>query len=247
MEEDMAQSNTKKVPKNRHRLIRTQLHTIKLKEELEQDMETVHRLQRQRNAVIEQVEYELAVHKDLKEKILFLKSEMKQLTAGINKNQRIVNDLKQSHMVLQVDLDMIEEFKRNNLQEKMEINNFQNLQSHLKTSKISENVKSIYFHFAKTIVAATSENEFDDFNWQAIVKVNESDSQFQFRLDHLTMTKKDLELVYRPLLFKLKTQFRSYRTSINARTKTNNGLITALELTLTVPSIVIERKDHAQL
>ncbi|MBT4793322.1 MAG: hypothetical protein HON90_17255, partial [Halobacteriovoraceae bacterium] len=118
-------------------------------------------------------------------------------------------------------------------------NNFQKLQATIFAPQNHLKARSILLTCLEELIRTTEANEFDPFSWKVKVDSNDSLVGGRILLSDISIYKTDIDGLYRPLIDSLSRKFSKSQLSIQTKTKSHDGVITLLDVTITVPLISI--------
>ncbi|MBD65451.1 MAG: hypothetical protein CME62_09610 [Halobacteriovoraceae bacterium] len=218
-------------------LTKAQLVTEILAEDLTRGAEILNRLVEQKKYYARQLQDELNEQKRLREKIQFIKKEIHHLASTQDQQIRSLDGARKERMLVDADLHRLEqvlnEHRNNNYP--MVKNSFKKLMEVVNLSGDEYQAqKSIVLNCARDLIDTTAANEFLDFSWRAKIATNEKKFGLRILFEDLQLTSSHLKEVYLPTINNLKEKFSHTRLQIKTRSKKENGIINAIDITVTI-------------
>ena len=218
------------------------LETDLLQEQLDSGVDFVNRLHRERLRLSELMDLELKKQSELKNKINLLKAESSRLQKNIRTKEKLINKIQNDNSQLEEAVNQLEA-KADELEKVKKSqtvrNNFPELIVYLNRGDLPTE-KSILLTCLGKFIRTMAENEFEEHDWTAKIAENHKGVAGRIRFDGLFMTETDLKIIYKPVINELGKRFSRSGLTVTARTKKNNGVVTALDLTIRVPSRIRE-------
>ncbi len=215
-------------------LERARLETLVYKDELENGLLLVDKIQKERARMVKEVELELSYQGVLKEKITYLKEQ--------------VNELRQSHTANSKVLDSIKAHRSNMQQEVVELesniltnkavstaknvtDNYAKLMEAVNSDRMNHpKEKSILLSILRDLIQTTHENEFEGYSWKAKVAHSGSSVGARIRFSNLAIHESNLKGIYQPVIKGFETKFSTQDISIDAQTKKESGVVSTLDI-----------------
>lgn len=227
--------------KSTNSLYKMQLETELLREELNSGVLFVNKLHRERVRLVEAMEREVEKQQELREKIDQLKAEYSRLQKSQKINQKLLSKTQTDRKELERTVEETKKVAQELVPNKSETirNSFPKLIVLLNKGE-HPTEKSILLTCLGGFIRTMSENEFEEYNWTAKVAENYQGVGARIRFDKIFMSEQDLKSIYRPVVDELAQRFSRSGLSVTAKTKKQNGIVTALDLIIKVPSKIRE-------
>ena len=208
--------------------------TTLLENELEAGVEITHKINRQRMALVKEIQAELMAQQELYQKIHFIKKEFSQLQKVNKENFKVLRAKQNERITLEHELAELEQMV--DTRKVLKVSNYKELVSGLNNISSQEFVeKSVLLTCVKDIVETTENNEFEDAKWLAKVAKNSNELGVRLKFTNLSFMRSDLKAVYSPLIKSLGERFSNHDLRIVTRTKIEKGIVTALDMRITIP------------
>jgi len=221
-------------------LTSAQMQTQVLTDEFNAGMGVVDKIKKQRNYMLAQVKLELQAQKDLRAKIELLKKEYKLMQLSYDANEKILQETQHNRTKLEEEVNEVESALRKakgNDKSLMVTNDFARLIEVINLDgRGYQKEKSVLFTCVRDIVKTTQENEFEGFNWRAKFASSNKALGLRVRFDQLSIGQGDLKLIYRPVIEALALKFKKYNLRVQTKTKSANGVVTQMDITLKMPA-----------
>tara|TARA_Y100000031_G_scaffold136298_1_gene160249 strand:- start:330 stop:1049 length:720 start_codon:yes stop_codon:yes gene_type:complete len=230
--------------RNKDSYYKKKLETDLLQEEYDSGVEFVNRLHRERLKLSELMELESRKQADLKEKIQFLQGESGRVQKAIRTKQKLIEKIQNESAFLEVEAQVLEEAtqKQESLKQSQTVkNNFPELIVYLNRGDLPTE-KSILLTCFGRFIRTMAENEFEEHAWTAKVAENNKGVAGRIRFDGVFMSETDIKLIYKPIISELGKRFSRSGLAITTKTKRSNGVVTALDVTIRVPSRIREAR-----
>jgi len=220
-------------------LNKSRMDTQVLREEFDSGMEVLEQIKKQRDYLLAQVRLELQSQKELRSKIEYLKKEYKLLRMSFAANNNILKSTKTKREELEADVIVLEEAVRKVKGKKKNLlvtNDFAKLIEVVNLDgKSFQKEKSVLLTCIRDLIVTTEENEFEGFIWRAKFASSDSALGMRLRFDKLSIGQHDLKNIYTPVISELAAKFKKHNLNVQTKTKSENGVITSMDLTFKLP------------
>ncbi len=240
--------NRKKIKNQKHtekslrsERIRTQMY----REELEHGLQLTDRVQKRRSQMAKEIEWEVQEQKRLQDRIQNLKNEYANLKFECERYEVAQAQNRAQKKILK---QRVKNWERSiaNVENKMVIkNDYPKLLTTL-SNRDDQHPKenSVLLSVLAELIKATSENEFEDMNWQVRMAHNSKQVSAAITFTNLSLQYQDMKEIYGQVISKVKMRFDTRMMKIQTKTKKDAGIVSAVEITV---SLGIDQRTRAEL
>lgn len=244
---DRTKRNPRKNQSNRQNksLHKLKLETEILREELNHGVLLVNRIHKERVRLVNAIEQEIDKQADLRERIAQLKAQYSRLQKNLKTNNKLLAKTQTSRVELEQEVQAIKTRAKtiNQMRSSESVkNNFAKLMQEVNSQQGKyPKERSVLLTCLKEFIQTMQANEFEDYKWKAKVAQTDETIAGRIQFTSIYITPEDLRRIYKPVITELGARFKAAKIKVETRTRKENGVITCLDMVISVPVAVNTR------